>query len=133
MVAGYLVVLVVLAIVFALITGPLRSVRHARSNAGDELAELHAARDSKYQEIRDAEMDLRTGKLSDEDYQAIDQTLRGEAIDILRRLDAAEADEARDADDEDEAAGAGVHDQVGDREPHGSQSDRAPTSLPSAP
>jgi hypothetical protein len=120
MVGEYIVILVVLAIVFTLISGPLRSVRHARSNAGDVLAELQAARDSKYQEIRDAEMDLRTGKLSDEDYQAIDQTLRGEAIDILRRLDDAEADEADDArDDDDEAARAGVHD--------------APTSLPSAP
>ena len=96
MLAGYLIVLVVVAIVFALITGPLRSVRHARSDEGDLLAELEAARDAKYQEIRDVEMDLRTGKLSEEDFQAIDGSLRAEAIDILRRLDAAE--EAADAE-----------------------------------
>ena len=93
MVAGYVIVLVVLAVTFLLITGPLRSARHARSDEGDLLAELEAARDSKYQEIRDAEMDLRTGKLSDDDYAAIDQTLRAEAIEILRRLDAAEETE----------------------------------------
>lgn len=85
--AGYLIVLAVIAVSFALITGPLRAVRHTRSDAGDRLADLEAARDAKYQELRDAEMDLRTGKLSDDDYQAIDQTLRTEAIEILRRLD----------------------------------------------
>jgi hypothetical protein len=115
MVGAYLIVLAVLAVVVALITGPLRSVRHARSDTGDVLAELEAARDAKYQEIRDVEMDLRTGKLSDEDFQAIDQTLRAEAIDILRRLDVAEAD----PDEGDEAPGTGAHD--------------AETSLPSAP
>jgi hypothetical protein len=52
---------------------------------------LEAARDAKYREIRDAELDLRTGKLSDDDYRAIDTTLRAEALEILRRLDAAQA------------------------------------------
>jgi type II secretory pathway component PulM len=112
MVVGYVIVLVVLAVTFVLITGPLRAVRHGRSNDGDVVAELEAARDSKYQEIRDAEMDLRTGKLDDDDFQAIDQSLRAEAIDILRRLDAAE-----DAAD-DSADGAAPD---------------AETSLPSAP
>ena len=96
--AGYLIVLVVLAIVFTLITGPLRAARHARSDVGVTIADLHAARDAKYQEIRDAEMDLATGKLSDEDHQAIDETLRAEAIGILRALDAAEASAAGDPD-----------------------------------
>jgi type II secretory pathway component PulM len=94
----YLIVLVVLALVFMLITGPLRAVRHADSSAGDELAALEAARDAKYQEIRDAELDLRTGKLSDDDYQAIDQTLRAEAVEILSRLDRAEEAEAEEAE-----------------------------------
>ena len=55
--------------------------------------ELEAARDAKYREIRDAEMDLRTGKLSDDDYEAIDQALRAEAVDILHRLDEARDDQ----------------------------------------
>lgn len=83
----YLVVLAVLVVVFMLITGPLRAVRHGRSDVGAEIADLEAARDAKFQEIRDAELDLRTGKLSDDDHQAIDQTLRAEAMEILRRLD----------------------------------------------
>ena len=41
-------------------------------------------------EIRDTELDYKTGKLSDEDYRALDRTLRGEAIEILRRLDEVE-------------------------------------------
>jgi hypothetical protein len=91
-VAGYLIVLAVLAVTIALISGPLRVARHAPSDTGDVLAELEAARDAKYQELRDTEMDLRTGKLSDEDHQAIEATLRAEAIEILHRLDEAEAD-----------------------------------------
>ena len=91
--AGYLIILAVLAVTFALVSGPLRAVRHARSDAGDVVAELEAARDAKYQEIRDVEMDLRTGKLSDEDHRALDGTLRREAIEILHRLDEAEAAE----------------------------------------
>jgi hypothetical protein len=57
-----------------------------------QLAELEAAREAKYREIRDAELDHRTGKLSDADYEAIDSALRTEAIEILRALD-----QARDA------------------------------------
>ena len=34
-------------------------------------------------------MDLRTGKLSDEDHRAVVGTLRAEAVEILRQLDAA--------------------------------------------
>jgi hypothetical protein len=58
--------------------------RHA---ATDAVAELEAARDAKYREILDAELDRRTGKLSDEDYEAIDRSLRGEAVEILNALD----------------------------------------------
>ena len=55
--------------------------------AGLERDELQAAREAKYREIRDAELDFRTGKLSDEDYQAIDADLRAEALEILDRLE----------------------------------------------
>jgi hypothetical protein len=53
-------------------------------------AELEAAREAKYREIRDAELDFRTGKLSREDYDAIDGELRAEAIEILNRLEQGE-------------------------------------------
>ncbi len=88
---AYVLVLVVLAVAVYLISAPLRSVR--RDSASDheaaEVAELEAARDAKYREIRDAELDLRTGKLSDEDYAAVDSGLRAEAVEILHRLDEA--------------------------------------------
>jgi hypothetical protein len=50
--------------------------------------ELEAAREAKYREIRDSELDYRTGKLSAEDYAAVDAQLRAEAIEILNRLEA---------------------------------------------
>ncbi len=51
------------------------------------LAELSAAKEAKYREIRDAELDHQMGKLSQEDWRSVDRDLRGEAIEILRRLD----------------------------------------------
>lgn len=49
--------------------------------------ELETAREAKYREIRDAELDFRTGKLSHEDYEAIDAELRAEAIEILDQIE----------------------------------------------
>jgi len=39
-----------------------------------EHAELEAAREAKYREIREAELDMRTGKLSEADWQAKEKT-----------------------------------------------------------
>jgi hypothetical protein len=92
---AYVLVLAVLAGAIYLITGPLRAARRpgdARGAAAD-VAELEAARDAKYRELRDAELDVRTGKLSDEDYTALDGSLRAEAVQILHRLDEARSDE----------------------------------------
>jgi hypothetical protein len=52
-----------------------------------ELAELEARKQAKYREIRDAEADRASGKLSDEDFGRINRELRGEAIEILKRID----------------------------------------------
>ena len=52
-----------------------------------ERDDLEAAKEAKYREIRDAELDYRTGKLSEADWRALDRELRAEAIEILRRLD----------------------------------------------
>jgi hypothetical protein len=88
-VLAYLIVLAVLAGAIYLISAPLRVARRetGTDRRGARLAELEAAREAKYREIRDAELDLHTGKLSAEDYEAIDRTLRAEAIEILHRLD----------------------------------------------
>lgn len=79
--------LVLLCLVALVVTRPL--LRDAEAEAPDEEAreELEAAKEAKYREIRDAELDLHMGKLSSEDHRAIDRELRAEAIDILRRLD----------------------------------------------
>ncbi len=82
-----LVILVVVAIVVLVVSAPLRSRRAGEATESAELAELEAARDAKYREIRDAELDFRTGKLSDADWRALDRGLRAEAMEILRRLD----------------------------------------------
>jgi hypothetical protein len=95
----YVIVLVILFAVVFTITAPLRRGQEgpqvedkpAGSLSSSEVMELEAERDAKYREIRDTELDHQTGKLSDEDFQAIDSTLRAEAIEILRRLDRASA------------------------------------------
>jgi hypothetical protein len=96
---------VLLAVVFVVISAPLRAARsaeragvpaedeqarHSAASGGYERAELEAARETKYREIRDAELDLRTGKLSSEDYEAIDSGLRAEALELLDRLETIE-------------------------------------------
>jgi hypothetical protein len=84
-----LLVLAVLAVVLLLIVAPLRVGRTPPHSAGEssERAELEAAKEAKYREIRDAELDHRTGKLSHDDWKALDSSLRAEAIELLRRVD----------------------------------------------
>jgi hypothetical protein len=82
-----LLVVVVLALIVLLVSAPLRRRTTLEAEEIAELAELEAAREAKYREIRDAELDHRTGKLSDADWRAQDRALRAEAVDVLRRLD----------------------------------------------
>lgn len=86
------VVLVLVAAIAAgwVIAGPLRGGRAEAEDAAlaARLEDLEAAKESRYREIREAEMDFRTGKLSEDDYKAIDRQLRQEAVEILRQLDA---------------------------------------------
>ncbi len=116
----FVIVLAVLALVVFFVTTPIRrgwsntggsdagdgnegdgdeAERRAELDAEQELEELDAAREAKYREIRDADLDHRTGKLSDADFRAIDSTLRAEAIEILKALDAVR--ERRQAADRD--------------------------------
>ena len=84
-----ILVMLVMCGAVTLMASPLiwRSERHGGDDG--EVAALDAAKEAKFREIRDAELDFRTGKLSDEDFRALDSMLRAEAIDLLRRLDAA--------------------------------------------
>jgi hypothetical protein len=101
--------LVLVGLVVLVVGAPLRAARRAsepggggpesqpevraRARAEARSAELEAEREAKYQEIRDAELDFRTGKLSPEDYAAIDADLRAEAIAILDRIEESERSE----------------------------------------
>ena len=84
----YAVALLVLAALVALVVAaPLRRRERHQAVEGTRLAELQAAKEAKYREIRDAELDHQMGKLSREDWRAVDRELRDEAIVILRELD----------------------------------------------
>jgi hypothetical protein len=86
-------------VVALVVTAPLWRSRPESGSTNEQaafsgsvkLAELEAAREAKYREIRDAELDHRTGKLSDRDFEVIDRSLRAEAIEILHALDQAKA------------------------------------------
>ncbi|MGZ4268161.1 MAG: hypothetical protein ACXVSX_03010 [Solirubrobacteraceae bacterium] len=83
-----LLVILLLGAVVWIVSAPLR----AGAAAADEReearrADLEAAKEAKYGEIREAELDRRTGKLSEEDWRVVDRQLRAEAVEILRRLD----------------------------------------------
>jgi len=86
-----LLVVAVLAVAVLLIAAPLRARGEAEAPGGQR-AELEAAKEDKYREIRDAELDHRTGKLSREDWQRLDAALRADAVALLRRLDALEGE-----------------------------------------
>jgi hypothetical protein len=90
----FVIVLAILAAVVYVVSAPLRRTGEAAPSPGAEIADLEAAREAKYREIRDAELDHRTGKLSDDDFEAIDRSLRAEAIEILQALDGAKAERA---------------------------------------
>jgi hypothetical protein len=75
------------AVIAVVVTRPLRSGDRTERHEQTRIEELRAAKEAKYREIRDAELDHRMGKVSREDWRAVDRDLRGEAIEILRELD----------------------------------------------
>jgi hypothetical protein len=81
-----LLTLMLLAVVIALVGWPLFGRGRIEGDAAADRAELESAREAKYREIRDAELDYRTGKLSQPDYEAVDAALRAEALAILDSL-----------------------------------------------
>jgi len=86
-VLGPLIVIVLLGVVVWLVSGPLRRAPAVEEAEATRREDLEAAKEAKYREIRDAELDYRTGKLSEADWRALDRELRSEAMDLLRRLD----------------------------------------------
>lgn len=84
-----LLALAIIALVAAFVSVPLRrgSSEDGGSGEQEELADLELRKQAKYREIRDAEADHAAGKLSDDDYRRLDEELRREAIEILKRMD----------------------------------------------
>jgi hypothetical protein len=84
----YALALIVLAALLAVVlTRPLLKDAGAERQDQTRIEELRAAKEAKYREIRDAELDHRMGKVSRDDWRAVDRDLRDEAIEILRELD----------------------------------------------
>ncbi len=82
--------LVLAAIVVVVAVGaPLWRGAQERSDAAraGRIADLEAAKLARYRAIADAELDHRTGKLSDDDWRRTDRELRSEAAAILHELD----------------------------------------------
>jgi hypothetical protein len=84
----YALALLILAVlVAAVVARPLTRPGHEERLESSRIEELQAAKEAKYREIRDAELDREMGKLSPDDWRGVDRDLRGEAIEILRELD----------------------------------------------
>ena len=82
-----LAALVLAAVVAFVVWSPLRK-RDEQTVADDHRrVALEAAKEAKYREIRDAELDYRMGKLAEQDWREADRELRGQAMEILRELD----------------------------------------------
>jgi hypothetical protein len=84
-------------IVGLIVVAPLRRGPDVDRREDERRAALEAAKEAKYREIRDAELDFRMGKLTDADYRTTDRELRAQAIAILRELDALTPEDAADS------------------------------------
>ncbi|GAC1322221.1 MAG: hypothetical protein NVSMB25_17060 [Thermoleophilaceae bacterium] len=89
-----------LVLVGLVVVMPLRGGGAVDRREDERRSTIEAARDSKYREIRDAELDYRMGKLAEADYRATEGELRSQAIEILARLDALDAADGTGATDE---------------------------------
>lgn len=93
----YVLVTVVALAIAWFVVAPLRRPREVETgiDLDARLADLQLRKEGKYREIRDAQLDHAAGKLSDQDFEALDAELRREAMSILADLDWAEADARR--------------------------------------
>jgi hypothetical protein len=85
--------LVLAAVVAAVVLRPLLGPPAAEPGS-DARRDLEAAKEAKYREIHDAELDHRMGKLAEEDWRSLDRELRAQAIEILKQLDKLDRREA---------------------------------------
>jgi len=80
--------LIMLAGLVALaVPAPLRTPATSGPGRESRRAELEAAREVKYRELREAQLDFEMGKVSATDHRETERELRAQAIGILRKLD----------------------------------------------
>ena len=90
---GFELAIVILAVLAAVvIAAPLRLGPAVDAREDERRAALEAAKEAKYREIRDAELDFRMGKMSEPDYRVTDRELRSQAVTILREIDEMDAE-----------------------------------------
>lgn len=94
----FLLVLLLIVAVTAVLLSPFSDRLRREDSASSALLDLEAAKEAKYSEIRDAELDLRTGKLSQQDYDQLNTQLRAEAVELLRKIDALSETETPERD-----------------------------------
>lgn len=92
MTAGLLILVV--ATVVVIVTAPLRQDRAADETAQSALrrADLEAQKEARYREIRDAELDRATGKVTEDDWRVLDRQLRRDAAALLEEIDRIDAE-----------------------------------------
>jgi L-cysteine desulfidase len=76
-----------LSLVAVIVTAPLGKAAVAGVAAEDRTAELEAAKEAKYREIRDARLDFRLGKVSAADHEATERELQAQALAIVHELE----------------------------------------------
>src|SRR5438874_9856719 len=91
-----LAVIVLIGLVALVVVLPLARPGRRERTEDHRRAALEAAKEAKYREIRDAELDYSMGKLAEADYHVTDRELRAQAIEILRELDALTPEDGAD-------------------------------------
>jgi flagellar biosynthesis/type III secretory pathway M-ring protein FliF/YscJ len=69
-----------------------------------ERAELEDAKQAKYREIKDAELDRKAGRMTEEQWELTDRELRREAMQILAKIDTLGADKPAESSEQPSAS-----------------------------
>jgi predicted outer membrane protein len=80
-------IVALLSLVALVVTAPLGKVAVAGVASEDRLAELEAAKEAKYREIRDARLDFTLGKVSAADHETTERELQAQALAIVHELE----------------------------------------------
>ena len=98
MTLGFILVLLAAALATAFVVAPLlrrdaTDPESVRPGTTDQLRELHTQQQALLASLKDLEDDHATDKIGDEDYEALNQRLTAEAIEVMRQLDGAQREQ----------------------------------------